>query len=208
MNLLIPLAISVSLAGTAPPPDVVKMDMRIDSPDRDVGKTMRLFVSVDLKDGWTGNAGKAPNFILQVDAPDCVEMQGPRLEGIRNLSRNGFLRPPEEKMMEGRETSLEFKITKAPSKDDRFAVNLIGYVTDADNTDVWYIRRRMAFAMTKDAKPTRIDESPSTWGIGNELELGDKAVPFKLPQADGTEVDLSQYLGKKNIIVSTYRAFW
>jgi len=206
MNLIIPMAICVALTGTAPPEDVIKMDMRIDSAERKVGESMRLFVTVDLKEGWTGSAGKVPNFILQVDAPACVEMKGPRLEGVRNLSRNGFLRPPEEKMMEGRETSFEFKLTKAPGADDRFAVNLIGYATDAEQTDVWYVRRRMALA--KGATATRIDESPSKWGIGNELELGDKAVPFKLPQADGTNVDLSQYLGKKNIIVSTYRAFW
>jgi len=208
MNLVIPIAIGVALTGTAPPEDVVKMDMRFDSTDCKVGETMRLFVTVDLKEGWTGSAGKVPNFILQVDAPACVEMQGPRVKGVRSLSRIGFLRPPEEKMMEGRETSFEFKLTKSPGADERFAVNLIGYATDAEQTDVWYVRRRMALPLAKGAKAARIDESPSKWGIGNELELGDKAVPFKLPQADGTNVDLSQYLGKKNIIVSTYRAFW
>lgn len=208
MNVLLPFVFSSVLTGVAPPEDVVKMDMRIDSAERKVGESMRLFVSVDLKVGWSGNAGKVPSFILQVDAPGCVDMLGPRLDSIKKLSRNGFLRPPEEKMMEGRETSFEFRLTKAPAASDRFAVNLIGYVTDADNSDVWYIRRRMSLAFDKTATAKAVDAAPSSWGVGNELELGDKAVAFVLPQADGTLVDLKQYLGKKNIIVTTYRAFW
>ncbi len=208
MNSLLSFVLCASLAGVAPPDDVVKMDMRLDSADRTVGESMRMFVSVDLKDGWSSNTGKVPSFILQVDPPECVEMLGTRLESVKELSRNGFLRPPEEKMMEGRETSFEFNLTKAPGASDHFAVNLIGYVTDENESDVWFIRRRMSLAFAQDAKAKAIDESPSSWGIGNELELGDKAVSFELPQADGSKVDLKKYLGKKNIIVTTYRAFW
>ncbi len=34
------------------------------------------------------------------------------------------------------------------------------------------------------------------------------AIDFTLPQYGGTEISLSDYLGKKNIIITTYRAHW
>ena len=40
------------------------------------------------------------------------------------------------------------------------------------------------------------------------LKIGDKAPAFNLPRPDGTAFDVSQWLGKKNVIVTTYRAFW
>jgi peroxiredoxin len=50
--------------------------------------------------------------------------------------------------------------------------------------------------------PTR-----SEWGQTQTLQIGDKAEKFALP-SKGSKVSLKKYLGKKNVIVNTYRAFW
>ncbi len=48
----------------------------------------------------------------------------------------------------------------------------------------------------------------SKWGKNQLLKIGDKAAAFMLPRADGEKVGLKQYRGKKNVIVTTYRAHW
>jgi hypothetical protein len=58
------------------------------------------------------------------------------------------------------------------------------------------------------AKGKAVGAAPSTWGWHKSLQLGDPATPFTLPRADGTKVNLADYRGKKNVIVTTYRAFW
>ena len=67
-------------------------------------------------------------------------------------------------------------------------------------------RRRpvAAYARAKEA-----DRNASDWGENKRrLQLGDKAALFELPRADGSTVPLAQYLGRKNVLVTTYRAFW
>ena len=49
---------------------------------------------------------------------------------------------------------------------------------------------------------------PSDWGRDTHLQLGEAADEFELPSSDGTLVSLSQFKGKSNVIVTTYRAHW
>ena len=58
------------------------------------------------------------------------------------------------------------------------------------------------------ATATEGSANESDWGKGDFLKIGDKAEPFELPRADGSTLSLGEYLGKKNVIVTTYRAFW
>ena len=40
------------------------------------------------------------------------------------------------------------------------------------------------------------------------LQIGDRADAFTLARADGTTISLADYKGKKNVLITTYRAFW
>ena len=49
----------------------------------------------------------------------------------------------------------------------------------------------------------------SRWGTDRELlEIGGRLPAISLPRADGTAVDLAAFRGRKNVLVTTYRAFW
>ena len=73
----------------------------------------------------------------------------------------------------------------------------------------WRFAQRFELPLEPGVEAEEVAADESSWGVDEELlQIGDKAVDFELPRADGTTVKLSDYLGKKNIIVTTYRAFW
>jgi peroxiredoxin len=51
--------------------------------------------------------------------------------------------------------------------------------------------------------------SKSDWGIDkHSLQIGEPAADFSLPKAFDPPIGLSNYLGQKYVIVTTYRAHW
>ena len=82
------------------------------------------------------------------------------------------------------------------------------YTEDGEVHDFFY-RKRLELPVKAGADAVEGDSTDSTWGADEELlDIGDKATPFVLPRADGSEFDLQSVLGRKNIIVTTYRAHW
>ena len=53
-----------------------------------------------------------------------------------------------------------------------------------------------------------VQASTSDWGVEEGVQIGQKAPAFVLPRADGTTLDLREYGAGRNVIVTTYRAFW
>ena len=82
------------------------------------------------------------------------------------------------------------------------ALDLIG------SEDHHYFRRRLELPIKSGATSVEVDESNTHWGTHDTLVVGDDADDFTLPQYGGTEISLSDYIGKKNVIVTTYRAHW
>ncbi|MCB9858744.1 MAG: hypothetical protein H6818_23950 [Phycisphaerales bacterium] len=199
---LLPLCLA-----SAPPADVIRSSARLDGPLK-VGATTRLVVEIDMKDGWSINKAGIPNAIIQIDAPTCVTMIGERAKDKTELSRTGFMKHPEERMADGRTTAFEFELRAPPAQDDQFEVNVLAYVSPPDKSDAWYVRQRLAISLKDGAQSSSIDAKTSDWGVGDELQLGDQLPRLKLPKADGTLVDLAAQLGKKNIVITTYRAYW
>jgi cytochrome oxidase Cu insertion factor (SCO1/SenC/PrrC family) len=59
------------------------------------------------------------------------------------------------------------------------------------------------------ADEDRTDTGSGTGAIHNaELKVGDKAPEFDLYDSTGTKIRLSDYLGKKNVVLAFYPAAW
>ncbi len=199
-------ASSLLLTSTAPA-DVLSATATIKG-ELKPGASARLVVEIKTKEGWSLTNAGIPNAIIQMDTPACAELKGERAKSKKQLSRTGFMRHPDERLAEGPATTFEFELKKAPGPDDHFFINVLAYASPPDGADAWFIRRRIAIPVRESAVSSIVDASPSDWGVDNDLQLGDKAPLMKLPKADGTLVDLAEHLGKKNIVITTYRAHW
>ena len=96
-----------------------------------------------------------------------------------------------------------------PAPDERFGLNLLGYVSTRPGEDDAFLRRRLELAVAPGAAGETVSAENSHWGADEGLlNIGDRAALFDLPRADGSRVALEQFLGDKNIVVTTYRAHW
>lgn len=202
--LLFPLLLSAADL----PKDVISVSARIEADSLEVGKEYEIAVDVQMKDGWSASDSGIPNAILQIKVPRSIQLDGKVLETQQELSQNEFLRAPFERLIKQNPTRIRFKLLREPKQNDYLRFNVLAYVHSSDGDDHWFARRRYRMRIEPGATASRVSTKRSSWGVGKELQLEDEAVPFDLPRADGTTVSLKRYLGKKNIIVTTYRAFW
>ena len=84
---------------------------------------------------------------------------------------------------------------------------MLAYLTSKDG-GAWFVRRRFALPLEPGAVARSVPATRSDWGESDLLQLGDQAPDFELPRADGTTVALSSFKGRKNVVITTYRAFW
>jgi hypothetical protein len=201
------VAVSTLAMASTPPADTLTARARIEG-ELKPGETARLIVEIESRKGWSLTQAGIPNAIIQIDAADCTELKGDRAKTQKALSRAGFLRHPEERFADGAKTEFEFDVKKTPGADDQFAINVLAYASPPDGANAWFIRRRIAIPIARGAVSRDISPTPSDWGVDDDLQLGDKAPLMKLPRADGSLVNLAEYLGKKNIVITTYRAHW
>lgn len=198
---------AILLTASTPPDDVFRASAHIEG-KIEQGETARLIVDVAVKPGWSIEKAGVSNAIIQVDVPSCVKLLGERAKTKKQLARAGFIRSPEERLADGPTTEFEFEPTAPCHDDEPFEINILAYVSPPDGSDAWFVRRRIALPIKRGATSHEVDASKSDWGIGKELQIGDKAPLMKLPRADGTMIDLARDLGKRNIVITTYRAYW
>lgn len=189
------------------PDDVVTVSARIEAESLSVGQTYEIILDVKFKDGWSGRrAGiKAP--ILQIDVPPSVKLIGKVLKTYRELSRNEFLQEPFERLAKKRRERISFELIKKPKRGEKFGLSILSYASESPN-DAWFIRRRLSLPVAAKATSQPDSSTKSQWGEEDLLQIGDEAPNFELPRADGTTVTLAQFRGKKNVLLSTYRAHW
>lgn len=187
--------------------DAFSVRVTLDAGNLEVGGKYELEIFVEMAKGWSSSEAGMPAPILQIRAPACVKLEGEVLHGQRDLSRNEYLFAPYERLIKNNEAHVEFTLVNAPSADDHFALNVVAYV-GTDDEEQRFIRKRIVVPIAANASGSEVAVTSSVWGDHGTLEIGDKAVAFSLPRADGSTLDLSSYLGKKNVIVTTYRAFW
>lgn len=204
MKALIAAFAMVSAAGVDV--DRVSVSARIDADKLIVGQEAIILVNVDLRDGLSASDAGIPAPLLQIQVPRSVRLSGKHLTKYRELSRNEFLQAPFERMIEASPLEVGFKLLRKPRPDDVIHLNVLAYVSDGE--DVRFVRRRVAVKLEAGAVAEAVDATRSDWGTGDLLQIGSKAAGFELPRADGSTVSLGQFLGKKNVVVTTYRAFW
>ena len=193
-----------------PAADALNVTARIAEAPAGPGALGSVTVTLEASDGWSITNAGLPGAVLQLDLPDGLTLAGDILTDHRALARNGFLHAPFERMVQLGDTSVEFSIDKDGSFDNgALGINVVAYMRHNDAATAHFVRKRFELNIEPNAAATTVDSANTSWGDDRSgLQVGDKAKPFTLPRADGTNVDLNNYLGKKNIIVTTYRAFW
>jgi len=199
-------SVAALVFAAGPPTDVISISARLEAGKLEVGQNYELSVDVKVKDGWSASQAGIPKPMVQIKFPDCAKTRDHVLSDYRELSRNEFLQKPYEQLA-SKTLRYEFALTRAPRADEHFALNVLAYVSD-DAAGAWFVRRRYEIPLSAGAVAEQVAAADSSWGAGGVLQIGDRAAPFELPRADASTVSLEYLLGKSNIIVTTYRAFW
>jgi hypothetical protein len=172
-----------------------------------VGSEYEIIIDVQYADGAAAPPAGIQPPILQIAVPDSARLGGRVLAEYNDLARNDFLQEPYERLLQQLPARVPFSLTRAPSADDVFHLNLLAYVT-YDGKE-FFLRRRLALPVRAGASARPVEPVVSDWGVDDKLlQLGDEAAEFDLPRSDGSWLALRDYLGDKNIVVTTYRAFW
>ena len=200
------ICICVSLA--AAPDDTFSVSARIDAGSLEVGKEYDIVIEWNVAEGLSPGAAGVPAPILQIDAPRVIQLSGKVLRDRRELSQNEFLQAPYERLLKDSPARIGFKLRKEPGSDDSIGLNILAYLGSEESGEARFVRRRLELQIAPNASATDADPANSHWGKNQLLTIGDKAAGFKLPRANGEKVTLKQYRGKKNVLVTAYRAHW
>jgi len=196
------------LAGLAilagPPEDAITLSARIEARELAVGQEYEAVLAFAFREGWSGAGISAP--ILQIDVPKGLELTGPVLTEYADLAKNEFLQAPFERLLKASPTRIGFRIVKEPAAGATLYLNVLAYAGEGD--DAWFLRRRVALPIVPGATAAAVPADRSDWGVEKVLQIGDRAAPFTLPRADESKVSLEKLRGKKNVLVTTYRAHW
>ena len=171
----------------------------------ETGKEISVPMEFMITQGFSVSEAGLPGAVLQIDVPEGVELVGKVLSD-RESARNQFLRAPYERLLKSGTNELKFKLTATPADDAAIHLNVLGYASKDDER--MFVRQRYALPLKSGASLKKVDVSPSNWGDDTSLQLGDTVPNYEIPQADGTVIKLADYVGKSNIILTTYRAFW
>ncbi len=203
------LAVAMCLAMQETIPNMINVSATLGAKSLVVGQAYEIQLRVSVAEGWSASTAGIPKPILQINVPKSVHLSGKVLSDHRELSRNEFLQAPYERLIEVGSNVVEFTLTTEPGADDRIGLNIITYVRQGEDENAFFVRKRLELPLQPEATAQGGDSSNSNWGgEGSGLQIGDRAKPFALPRADGSTVTLDDYLGKTNIILTTYRAFW
>lgn len=204
MNNFAYLAFLVLGAG---PADSVSVSARMDADRLVVGQEYEIELGVSFADGTSASKAGVPAPILQIVVPPSAELVGKVLSTQEELSKNEFLQAPYERLLKDMPAKIRFKLLKQPGPEEEFGLTVVAY-TSPGGDEAFFIRRRLVLPFSPRAVARVAEPTISTWSGNDTLHIGDRAVAFNLPKADGSKVSLEQYLGKTNIIVTTYRAHW
>ena len=203
------LACSLVLFVSQPPGDVLSISATLEADELSVGSNYEIVLKLEIKEGWSAAAAGVPAPLVQIDVPPSVELSGKLLTSQKELSKNEFLQAPFERLLKSEEEHIGFSLVKAPSAKEQIALNIMAYVSQDPTVDSFFIRRRFALDVKPRAQALGVLPAQSDWGIDKHLlQIGDPADDFSLPKAFDPPIGLSNYLGQKNIIVTTYRAHW
>lgn len=205
---MIPLICICAALAAATPDEAFTVSARIDAESLVKGQTYDIVIDWSVAEGLSPGGAGVPAPILQIDAPRAIQLSGKVLRGHRELSQNEFLQAPYERLMKKPQVRIGFTLRKEPGSEDSIGLNILAYVGSEESGEAAFVRRRLELRIAPNASSTDAEATNSAWGKNKLLKIGDKAATFKLPRADGEKIGLKQYRGKKNVLVTTYRAHW
>ncbi|MCZ6834561.1 MAG: hypothetical protein O7G85_02190 [Planctomycetota bacterium] len=206
--LLTTTLLSLGAAPDAPGQLPIKLSAQFAETELQVGEVHQIELTLNLPEGWSCTNSGMRSAMLQIEVPDCVTLSGKVLTEYRELSRNEFVQEPFEREIQAGTTTIEFTLTGEPTKGETISLNIVAYLNQEGSDEHHFLRKRLELPVKAGSKAIEGDASDTSWGEHDTLLVGDKADTFTLPQYGGTEINLDDYLGKKNIIVTTYRAHW
>lgn len=187
--------------GDVAPKDIVTFSASLSAERIEVGQTYTIDVVARPNPGYH-IAGKPVPLLLQMDVPASIELTPAKVQ------KGEHIQAPYEVTVEDGRRQVEFRVKSPVGPDDTVLINLVGYVASTAKDQAWLVRRRGRVAIRPGAKLILERANRNDWHDDTNLTIGDRAVPFKLPDKDGKIYDLEEHLGRKNIILITYRAFW
>ena len=216
-------AIVAPLLTAAPPAESpVTLSASLNADELTVGEAHQIALTATLADGWIFPESRTAirGLIVQIDVPRSATLAGQVLTDPRELARNEYLQSPYERLVEPGETTIEFTLNAAAGAapgpalapasggNETIGVNITAYVQKAGTDEHVFIRRRLELPLKAGAEAVEGNAGNTHWGAADTLHVGDMADAFSLPQFGGAMVDLKDHLGRKNIIITTYRAHW
>ncbi len=192
----------------ATPDGAFSVSATIDAGSLVTGQEYDIVIDWKVAEGLSPGGAGVPAPILQIDAPRAIQLSGKVLRDHRELAQNEFLQAPYERLLKESPARIGFKLRKEPGSDDSIGLNILAYIGYGESGEARFVRRRLELRLAPNATATPAESTNSKWGKNQLLEIGDKAATFRLPRADGEKVGLQQYRGKKNVLVTTYRAHW
>lgn len=181
----------------------------LDAAELKLGGRYEFVVAVSLPEGSNASKAGSPAPFLQLDVPKGIKLLEPALTTHKQLADNEFLQEPYERLMEEGEVSIPFELTAELAPGASIGMNILAYVAGGKGKADYFFRRRLELPLYPGAEAEHGNDSKSDWGTDKQLlQIGQKATPFLLPNAKGELVSSEQYLGKHNLIVTTYRAHW
>lgn len=189
-------------AGDVAPKNAVKLTAKLTADSLVVGQeyVLEVVAEPNAEKGYAFTGKRTPEPILQLRVPGCIE---------RAKTRNReFLRSPYELKLDGGRGQVRFTLASKPSPGDAIILSLTCYVETDEKGSARLVRRRGRIALKPGAWLTPVPIGRGDWQETSTFALGDQASSFKLPDKDGKILDLDDYLGKKNVLLVMYRAFW
>jgi hypothetical protein len=200
------------VACAAPSADSIKTSATLASESLEVGKSYEITFQLDVPDDLSVPVGKKMKHspILQLKVPSSVRLEGKHLSTYAETRGNEFLEAPFERLIEFGTSTVKFKLGELPKAGDSIGIVVTAFFESEKKGNAFFFRRRLQLPVKAGAKAVLGESDDSSWGVDDKvLSVGQKAPLFELPLADGSgDLPLSKYVGKKNIIITTYRAFW
>lgn len=197
-----PLAVPLNQEG-------VQVFAYLDAEELKPGGEYEFVVAVTLPEGRGASESGSPAPFLQLDVPKGVKLLERELKSHKELSDNEFLQLPYERLLEGTEVSIPFTVSADLAPDASIGLNILAYVDATKDKPGYFFRRRLELPLKPGAEALPGKAGKSDWGTDEKLlQIGQKAAPFLLPNAKGELVSSESFIGKQNLIVSTYRAHW
>jgi hypothetical protein len=186
-------------------PGLVEVTASIGPAAITAGAEAAIDVEMTVAEGWSTTEAGMPFALLQIETPEHVTLVGKPTK----KQRGEFIDVPHEREIAPGKSRVAFAVDGDLAADARIFLNVVAYLKNEGTGAMDFARVRIALPVRPGAGSSPADPRVSTWGPkGTTLNIGDRAEPLVLPRADSTTVSLEDHLGRTNVLVTTYRAFW